>query len=85
MSQGVEWHGLRPVHKISALEKLLRIFLNFNDTHSIQFEVRDYWAFSNPNQHNVAFRLVWLAGLVTIQDHSNTDGTTKFTQQERTR
>ena len=32
-------------------------------SHSIQFEVRDYWAFANPNQHNVVFRLVWLVGL----------------------
>jgi hypothetical protein len=28
--------------------------------HSIQFEVRDYWAFANPNQHNVVFRVVWM-------------------------
>jgi hypothetical protein len=32
-------------------------------SHSIQFEVRDYWAFANPNQHNVVFRVVWLVGL----------------------
>jgi hypothetical protein len=32
-------------------------------SHSIQFEVRDYWAFANPNQHNVVFRVVWLLGL----------------------
>lgn len=31
--------------------------------HSIQFEVRDYWAFANPSQHNVVFRIVWLVGI----------------------
>ncbi len=30
----------------------------------VQFEVRDYWAFSNPDQHNVVFRVVWLFGIV---------------------
>jgi hypothetical protein len=34
-----------------------------DSTHSIQFEARDYWAFANPNQHNVVFRVVWLVGL----------------------
>jgi hypothetical protein len=34
-----------------------------DSSHSIQFEVRDYWAFSNPSQHNVVFRVVWLVGL----------------------
>jgi hypothetical protein len=34
-----------------------------DNSHSIQFEVRDYWAFSNPSQHNVVFRVVWLVGL----------------------
>jgi hypothetical protein len=32
-------------------------------SHSIQFEVRDYCAFSNPTQHNVVFRIAWLTGL----------------------
>jgi hypothetical protein len=32
-------------------------------SHSIQFEVRDYWAFANPTQHNIVFRMVWLVGL----------------------
>jgi hypothetical protein len=32
-------------------------------SHSLQFEARDYWAFSDPHQHNVVFRLVWLVGL----------------------
>jgi len=32
-------------------------------SHSIQFEVRDYWAFANPDQHNIVFRVVWLVGL----------------------
>jgi hypothetical protein len=30
---------------------------------SIRFEARDYWTFSNPRQHNVIFRVVWLVGL----------------------
>jgi hypothetical protein len=34
-----------------------------DSAHSVQFEVRDYWAFSNPRQHNVVFRVVWLLGL----------------------
>jgi hypothetical protein len=34
-----------------------------DSAHSVQFEVRDYWAFSNPSQHNVVFRVVWLLGL----------------------
>jgi hypothetical protein len=34
-----------------------------DSSHSIQFEVRDYWAFANPNQHNVVFRVVWLVGV----------------------
>ena len=34
-----------------------------DDEHSIQFEVRDYWTFANPDQHNVVFRVVWLVGL----------------------
>jgi hypothetical protein len=35
-----------------------------NHSDYVQFEVRDYWAFSNPNQHNVVFRVVWLFGIV---------------------
>jgi hypothetical protein len=34
-----------------------------DSSHSIQFEVRDYWAFANPSQHNVVFRIAWLVGL----------------------
>ncbi len=34
-----------------------------DSTHSIQFEVLDDWAFANPNQHNVVYRVVWLVGL----------------------
>lgn len=34
-----------------------------SDSNSVQFEVRDYWAFSNPSQHNIVFRVVWLVGL----------------------
>jgi hypothetical protein len=32
-------------------------------SHSLQFEVRDYWEFSNAHQHNVVFRVVWLVGV----------------------
>jgi len=31
--------------------------------HSIQFEVRDYWANANPSQQNIVFRVVWLVAL----------------------
>lgn len=34
-----------------------------DSSHSLQFEVRDYCAASNPVQHNVIFRMVWLTGL----------------------
>jgi len=34
-----------------------------DESHSVQFEVRDYWAFSNPSQHNVVIRVVWLVGV----------------------
>jgi len=34
-----------------------------NEDHSIQFEVRDYWAFEKPGQHNVVVRVVWIVGL----------------------
>jgi hypothetical protein len=32
-------------------------------SHSIQVELRDYWAFSSPHQHDVVFRIVWLIGI----------------------
>ncbi|HEX4008034.1 MAG TPA: hypothetical protein VHX60_17810 [Acidobacteriaceae bacterium] len=32
-------------------------------SHSLQFEVRDYWEISNAHQHNVVLRVVWLVGL----------------------
>lgn len=32
------------------------------EMHYVQFEARDYWAFANPNQHNVVFRVIWLFG-----------------------
>jgi hypothetical protein len=31
-----------------------------DESHLIQFEARDYWAFSGPSQHNVIFRIAWL-------------------------
>ena len=32
------------------------------ELHYIQLEARDYWAFANPSQHNVIFRVVWIFG-----------------------
>ena len=32
-------------------------------SHSLQFEVRDYWANANPAQHNMVFRVGWLVGV----------------------
>jgi len=32
-------------------------------SHSVQFEVRDYWRYSEPSQHNIVFRVVWFVGL----------------------
>jgi hypothetical protein len=32
-------------------------------SHSLQFEVRNYWANANPAQHNIVFRVVWLVGV----------------------
>jgi hypothetical protein len=46
-----------------ALDYGLAYARSTGDGHSIQFEVRDYWAFANPSQHNVVFRIVWLVGL----------------------
>jgi hypothetical protein len=34
-----------------------------DESHSLQFEVRDYVAFSNPTQHNVIFRVMWMTGI----------------------
>jgi hypothetical protein len=36
---------------------------SIDSSHSIQFEVRDYWVNANPDQHNIVFRVVWLVGL----------------------
>jgi hypothetical protein len=33
-----------------------------NEMRYVQFEVRDYFAFANPNQHNVVFRVAWIFG-----------------------
>ena len=30
---------------------------------SVQLELRDYWTFANPTQHNVMFRVNWLVGV----------------------
>jgi hypothetical protein len=47
----------------NALDYGLALSRTIDPTHSIQFEVRDYWANANPNQHNIVLRVVWLIGL----------------------
>jgi hypothetical protein len=47
----------------NALDYGLALSRAIDSTHSIQFEVRDYWANANPNQHNIVFRVVWLIGV----------------------
>lgn len=32
--------------------------------HSLQFELRDYYTFANPNMHNVFLRAVWTVGVL---------------------
>jgi hypothetical protein len=34
-----------------------------DEKHTLQFELRDYWTFADPHQHNVVFRLVWVTGI----------------------
>jgi hypothetical protein len=46
-----------------ALDYGLAYAYPIDSAHSVQFEARNYWAFSNPSQHNVVFRVVWLVGL----------------------
>jgi len=31
--------------------------------HSLQVELRDYWTFATPQQHNVMIRIVWVTGI----------------------
>ena len=33
-----------------------------SEGHSLQIELRDYWTFANPDQHNVMLRVGWLVG-----------------------
>ncbi len=47
----------------NALDYGLAFAHSIDSSHSIQFEVRDYWANANPAQHNVVFRVVWLVGV----------------------
>jgi hypothetical protein len=47
----------------NALDYGLAYELPTDAGHSIQVEVRDYWAFSSPSQHNVVLRVLWLTGL----------------------
>ena len=46
-----------------ALDYGIAFARSIDDAHSVQFEVRDYWEFSNAHQHNVVFRVVWLVGV----------------------
>jgi hypothetical protein len=34
-----------------------------DNSHSLQFELRDYLAFANPQQHNVVLRVGWIIGI----------------------
>ena len=36
---------------------------HLSDSRSLQFELRDYYTFANPNQHNVFVRVVWIVGV----------------------
>lgn len=47
----------------NALDYGLAFAHPLDSSHSLQFEVRDYWANANPAQHNIVFRVVWLVGL----------------------
>ena len=47
----------------NALDYGIAIMRPIDSTHSIQFELRDYWANADPNQHNIVFRVVWLLGV----------------------
>lgn len=35
-------------------------FKNSDYSKSLRIELRDYWAFANPNQHNVMLRIGWM-------------------------
>lgn len=47
----------------NAVDYGLALSRTIDFTHSVQFEVCDYWANANPNQHNIVFRVVWLIGI----------------------
>lgn len=36
---------------------------HINQDHSLQLEIRDYYTFANPIQHNVMLRAVWMLGV----------------------
>ena len=42
---------------------LPRFSKNQDESKSLRIELRDYWTFANPNQHNVMVRLGWMTGL----------------------
>jgi hypothetical protein len=44
----------------NAVDYGVTYFHPVNESHAIQFEARDYWAFASPSQHNVVFRVAWL-------------------------
>lgn len=47
----------------NALDYGLAFAHPLDSLHSLQFEVRGYWANANPAQHNIVFRVVWFVGL----------------------
>ncbi|HUX43825.1 MAG TPA: hypothetical protein VMV57_03645 [Terracidiphilus sp.] len=47
----------------NALDYGLAFAHPLDSSHSLQFEVLDYWANANPAQHNIVFRVVWLVGV----------------------
>ena len=36
---------------------------HIDEQHTLQFEMRDYWTFATPQQHNVMLRIVWITGI----------------------
>jgi hypothetical protein len=46
-----------------ALDYGIAFARTLDDSHSLQFEVRDYWAFEKPGEHNIVLRVVWLSAL----------------------
>ena len=36
---------------------------NVSEDRTMQFELRDYYTFANPNQHNIYLRAAWVLGM----------------------